>query len=1501
MQKILLFIGCITSIFCYAQSPISKFDIDYLNEHSLSFTNKTEGATTSVSWEFSGGVPSTSNTANPTVSYSIPGTYEVKLISKNDFGSSTSIRTIKVSSSNIIDLGSGRNDDGTIMSDSGISDPDWTYTDPSNNTSTPYTRYTATAAGWSTASVGNISGVTRWITGGSVETGDHYYKSKVFEIPQGTTGYLNLRTLSFVRNWTYLVKKNDDGTETETEITRTSWMNDGAKGWLNSRSPEVINYRLSSGIYYIKVKAYTNTTGQRQAIDVNGNVSFGNSYSFSPQAEFSANPMIAFINENIQFNNLTQIQTSNVSWKFNDGNNFISSSENNPNISFATIEDHDAELTLDYGNNLISSLKVEKFISTKDETDFSKAPNSYIFYNEGKLPNGKRAEGLYIPVKKAYQMWSKGRYMQNEEGIYTPIDINGTQSASVFWEDVDGLIKSVSIDNQLGTGENARLKVIIDNNKGKGNASIAFRVNGVIYWTWHVWVTDNPENGAQFGQDFETDINGVAFQPQYMDRNLGATNVNFIGNDWHKSGGLLFQWGRKDPFPPLVYKDFSFYEITGDIGSIRHKSSALGTPISLRIRGVNTPSNNINSNIRYSINNPIDMIIHGTQDGTWFSNQQYKVSSANLVDIETWDLWSDNRKGLNSNASSSNSALAADSKSYELKSEFDPCPNGWRVASHYGRNTVNNNLNPFGRRNSGVNDDTIPLNRDLDPNIINPVLNGIKVYPGLGFDFTGVTNRNLGILSINGNYEFYSSNDGSSMSAVYQDQSSDGSLHTATYGIGGVRNITLFSDPEKSNVSSTGYNSFLVNQTSKTNGADGIRCMRDPNLMLLPIEYDTEFIISTNNDQTDYKSWTKQPNSIIVMTGDNNEIVKSDKIVKISLKKAYAMHKLYLSENNQLPIGAYNNASVVWTSNNKLIKKAIITGLYPDQYLEVTVSAQEKGNAVVGFHKGNNGIWETNNPDKILWSWHIWAPITDPSNENNLITYTTESIENGGIIPTTSGHFVNPTKSLNPPLKTIFMDRNLGALNPLPSTLVRPNLTVEKESKTTIQQSGGLHYQWGRKDPLPTFHYPGGDQYMSAHNNSVRVSPTYNIFKQIGIDNFGNVIYDTNPITESIFMSTDNVNGYSKEWNNYKQIANVSESDKKNVKIRKIIKFSTENPLSYLFRNRTGSEIGFEDAGPLYAKTSQVKDWISDENGLALDRWGHGTEKSPYDPCPEGWRVPDTTKANLFAGGPKGSYAKGSSPWFYNGYNTNNSFATYGITQGEINPLTGGATNNIISDKKYPGYTLSITTEGSTPSSRTGWVFDFTNSKYNIGNIPTTGIRGILGGNDWKNPRYLSYPNADNYRYQTGLWTSSPGDHFSGYAIGLSINSTSGWGGNLASGYGFYPQAAMAVRCVKDTERYMGDLEYTSSSKSSSSITSLLNIKSNEKRNEFILYPNPVNDYLTINGDLNKNYLYQILDTSGRVIIEGEFINNKTNLSNLKTGVYFIVINNNYTYKIIKN
>ncbi|ASW75110.1 hypothetical protein IQ37_00600 [Chryseobacterium piperi] len=166
---------------------------------------------------------------------------------------------------NIANLSTGIDSNNSFISIDSDED-DWKGYDANGTEITPKVR--ATYSGWGSADIG--TGVnSRWITLDKL-AGNYTYKSKEFIIPDtATDAKLNLRSLSFIRNWTYLVKINPDGTEADTEITRTSWMRDGAKGWLNSRSPLVENYTLSPGKYYIKVVVFSNNNSIRNAIDVN--------------------------------------------------------------------------------------------------------------------------------------------------------------------------------------------------------------------------------------------------------------------------------------------------------------------------------------------------------------------------------------------------------------------------------------------------------------------------------------------------------------------------------------------------------------------------------------------------------------------------------------------------------------------------------------------------------------------------------------------------------------------------------------------------------------------------------------------------------------------------------------------------------------------------------------------------------------------------------------------------------------------------------------------------------------------------------------------------------------------------------------------------------------------------------------------------------------------------------------------------------------------------------
>lgn len=919
--------------------------------------------------------------------------------------------------------------------------------------------------------------------------------------------------------------------------------------------------------------------------------------------------------------------------------------------------------------------------------DYTRAPNSYIFDINLAQENGKG--GLFVPVKKAYEVWASNEYLR-ENGSNTPIP-EGSQSASLYWEDVVGLIHSVEL---IGSGESAKIKVMIDNAKGKGNALVAFKVDGIVYWSWHIWVTDDPSNGVVYSQGFETDIDLVRFDPKYMDRNLGAVSNHFLGDEWHKSSGLMYQWGRKDPFPTLVYKDFSFYELNGeDIGTIRHKD-AVDIPNSTKFKDdFLRPFDEIERNIRFSVKNPL-LYIGNTDDdrytepngtfGTWFSKEQYR-------DVTTaWDLWADNYRGGMSNASSSNTNLANDSKSYELKSPYDPCPNGWRIPSFYGRITTNNNHSPWGRKNSGVNDGANTLYTNLYPDSFNPVLDGIKVYQGLGLDFTEIPNRNLGVIPNSGNFEYYPNvvSPESIPHVEYQDESADGGLWSATYSQGGARQFRYAADNYKSPYQTGGHFVNSNSSTTRPKEAYAVRCMQDPNLDKIG-SFETEYI---DEESINYTEGIDNPNSFIISSGQV--------LQRIPVNKAFSVYNQYLSDHEMLP---ENNlkANVYWTTNTQLVSKVYLVPNESDpsdvkkSEIIVELNPEQTGNAVISLHNE-----DVANP--AYWSWHIWVP----ESEINKVSYTTEEI-----IPA-NYNFVNLTNSRNPPLTTVFMDRNLGALEAFPSA-DDPELIIKAE------KSGGLFYQWGRKDPIPTFLNPG--------------NTTSTIFKGSNLNAEGELTYEE--LNLNIYNSE-----FTSEYADYSLQAGVSAADRKSIKINKIMRFASENPMTYLYHNGEGT-----------------KDWLSDELGYGQERWGHGEEKSPFDPCPAGWRVPDVTFVH--------TQYRGSSPWF-NGKKLNSQ---------QANPHFIGS--------QYGGVPVNES------NLTLGWIFS--DPLYTVGNYPATGIR-------------LDGDVVEGITYQTGVWTAATTMRQQSNGLAFRVKREASGDHFVTSGGSFSPQFGMNVRCSVDEPRYGG-------------------------------------------------------------------------------------------------
>ncbi len=241
-----------------------------------------------------------------------------------------------------------------------------------------------------------------------------------------------------------------------------------------------------------------------------------------------------------------------------------------------------------------------------------------------------------IPIIKAFTVW-----IQRLDADLHSLE-SGTLSVELLWQDRPDLIKSVSLEeNSVKT--KSRIRLSTNDQHFTGNAVIAIKINGTIYWSWHIWVTDfNPDDATH-----QKNYNGYVF----MDRNLGVT---FINEGAVGSKGLHYQWGRKDPFPnsssTTGNSEKDIYRIDNSLTSIS-KTDIMGVPL------IN------NNHMETAINNPNNFYYTSSSQGDWYSN----------VATEKDDyLW--------------------DEVGTHQKTPYDPCPPGWRVPK---ANTSSSNPSPW--------------------------------------------------------------------------------------------------------------------------------------------------------------------------------------------------------------------------------------------------------------------------------------------------------------------------------------------------------------------------------------------------------------------------------------------------------------------------------------------------------------------------------------------------------------------------------------------------------------------------------------------------------------------------------------------------------------------------------------------------------------------------------------------------------------------------------------
>ena len=308
------------------------------------------------------------------------------------------------------------------------------------------------------------------------------------------------------------------------------------------------------------------------------------------------------------------------------------------------------------GSFWVKAGKIEKKITIVQEP--GETANCYLIRKEGTylLKTDIKGNGRY----KAWADNTGSETVEIDFGKGTALNVDHLE---IIWETAEGLV-TIDTPNKVDSETGCIPYTVHDVNDQwgysvftpghGGNALIGgFTSGGELVWSWHIWVVGDYAKGI----NAEQWVTGMDF----MDRNLGA----YSNQPGIRSLGLLYQWGRKDPF-------IGAGELQRDYTKVKKAYTKNYTPHGLdsqwgTITGEETVLN--------SISQPTKILKNGFLSSNNVTMNKTKVKA----------LWGTSSSSINV-------------KDNGIKTMYDPCPPGYRVPSVHswifktnGYNLYNNN------------------------------------------------------------------------------------------------------------------------------------------------------------------------------------------------------------------------------------------------------------------------------------------------------------------------------------------------------------------------------------------------------------------------------------------------------------------------------------------------------------------------------------------------------------------------------------------------------------------------------------------------------------------------------------------------------------------------------------------------------------------------------------------------------------------------------------------